>query len=103
VNTTIPTNPITDDNIYGTDKSTAYDVKMSTDDIGGGIDGDKGKSNFKRRITLGDPDNREISTVERDIATRYGNPSNIRMEIRYGHDSSVFELEKVLIDYIKSP
>lgn len=103
VNTTIPTNPITDDNTYGTDKSTEYDVKMSTDDIGGGIDGDKGKSNFKRRITLGDPDNREISTVERDIATRYGNPSNIRMEIRYGHDSSVFELEKVLIDYIKSP
>lgn len=103
VNTTIPTNPITDDNTYGTDKSTTYDVKMSTDDIGGGIDGDNGKSNFKRRITLGDPDNREISTVERDIATRYGNPSNIRMEIRYGHDSSVFELEKVLIDYIKSP
>ena len=25
------------------------------------------------------------------------------MEIRYGHDNSVFSLEKVFIDYIKSP
>ncbi len=61
------------------------------------------KSNFPRTIKLGTPDSRTVSTVERDTGTRYGNASNVRMEIRYGHDNSVFSLEKVLIDYIKSP
>ena len=103
INTTVPTNPITETNPNGTDIATQYDVDPSEDEKGGGIDGKNGKSNFKRRITLGDPDGREISTVERDTATRYGNASNVRMEIRYGHDASVFELEKVFIDYIKAP
>ncbi len=34
---------------------------------------------------------------------RYGNKSRIRMEIRYGKDSSIFNLSKVYIDYIKAP
>lgn len=34
---------------------------------------------------------------------RYGNRSKVRMEIRYGKDNSVFELNKVFIDYIKTP
>lgn len=58
-------------------------------------------SNFPRTINLSD--SRTVSTVERDTGTRYGNASNVRMEIRYGHDNSVFSLEKVFIDYIKSP
>ena len=61
------------------------------------------KSNFPRTIKLGKPDYRTVSTVDRDAETRYGNASNVRMEIRYGHDDSVFKLEKVFIDYIKSP
>ena len=61
------------------------------------------KSNFPRTIKLGKPDSRTVSTVDRDAGTRYGNASNVRMEIRYGHDDSVFKLEKVFIDYIKSP
>ena len=66
------------------------------------------KSNFPRTITikLEKPDSRNsrtVSTVDRDTGTRYGNASNVRMEIRYGHDDSVFKLEKVFIDYIKSP
>ena len=61
------------------------------------------KSNFPRTIKLGTPDSRTVSTVDRDTGTRYGNASNVRMEIRYGHDNSVFSLEKVFIDYIKSP
>lgn len=100
---TIPTNPITDENSNGTDTAAKYDVVPFNDDIGGGIDGENGKSNFKRRITLDNQNSREISTVERDTATRYGNASNVRMEIRYGSDDSVFKLEKVFIDYIKSP
>ena len=61
------------------------------------------KSNFPRTIKLGKPDSRTVSTVDRDAGTRYGNASNVRMEIRYGHDDSVFKLEKVFMDYIKSP
>lgn len=67
------------------------------------VEGKTIKSNFPRTIKLGKPDCRTISTVDRDAGTRYGNASNVRMEIRYGHDDSVFKLEKVFIDYIKSP
>lgn len=58
-------------------------------------------SNFPRTINLSD--SRTVSTVERDTATRYGNASKVRMEIRYGDDDTVFELQKVLVDYIKTP
>lgn len=65
------------------------------------------QSNFPRTITLTDitkKDNtRVISTVEREAAQRYGNASKVRCEIRYGRDSSVYQLEKVFIDYIKAP
>lgn len=67
------------------------------------VEGKTTKSNFPRTIKLGKPDSRTVSTVERDTGTRYGNASNVRMEIRYGHDNSVFKLKKVFIDYIKSP
>lgn len=67
------------------------------------VEGETTKSNFPRTIKLGKPDSRTVSTVNRDTGTRYGNASNVRMEIRYGHDNSVFSLEKVFIDYIKSP
>lgn len=67
------------------------------------VEGKTTKSNFPRTIKLGKPDSRTVSTVERDAGTRYGNASNVRMEIRYGHDDSVFKLKKVFIDYIKSP
>ena len=43
------------------------------------------------------------SLVEREAGVRYGNPTNVRMEIRYGKDSSVFELIGVMVDYIKAP
>ena len=67
------------------------------------VEGKTTKSNFPRTIKLGKPDSRTVSTVDRDAGTRYGNASNVRMEIRYGHDDRVFKLEKVFIDYIKSP
>lgn len=102
INNTVPTNPITSNNPNGTDVATKYEVTTNTSSVGG-VDGTNGKSNFSRTITLGDPDNRSVSTVERDTGTRYGNASNVRMEIRYGQDNSVFILEKVLVDYIKAP
>ena len=67
------------------------------------VEGETTKSNFPRTIKLGKQDSRIVSTVDRDAGTRYGNASNVRMEIRYGQDNSVFKLEKVFIDYIKSP
>ena len=60
-------------------------------------------SNFPRTITLQNPVKRVISTVEKDTATRYGNASKVRMEIRYGYDTTVFELQKVFVDYLKTP
>ena len=44
-----------------------------------------------------------ISNVERGAEIRYGNVSNVRMEIRYGTDDTLFRLKKVYIDYIKAP
>ena len=45
----------------------------------------------------------EISNVERGQGIRYGNVSQVRLEIRYGTDNQVFELKKVYVDYIKAP
>lgn len=88
---TNPTNPLQEDNPNGTDISKLYDNT-------------KENSNFPRTITLGEPfSSQEVSTVDRETAVRYGNPSNVRVEIRYGYDDSVFELVKLLIDYIKVP
>ena len=47
--------------------------------------------------------NNYISNVERGGEIRYGNASQVRMEIRYGTDTSIFELIGVLVDYIKAP
>ena len=44
-----------------------------------------------------------VSNVERGAAIRYGNVSEVRLEIRYGTDNSVFELSDVYVDYIKAP
>lgn len=61
--------------------------------------GDAG-SNFKRTFTL---NNTERSVVEKPIASRIGNASNVRCEIRYGWDDSLFQLKEVQIDYVKVP
>lgn len=34
---------------------------------------------------------------------RYGNTSKVRMEIRYGKDSSKFEVKKLYVDYLRVP
>lgn len=46
----------------------------------------------------------ELNAVAEKLAdTRYGNTSKVRMEIRYGKDDKLFELERVYIDYLKAP
>lgn len=42
-------------------------------------------------------------TIEKNAGTRDSNVSNVRLEIRYGKDTSVFSLIEVQVDYIKSP
>lgn len=63
------------------------------------------QSNLPRTIALNSEfhDKTTANAVEREIAQRYGNPSKVRMEIRYGADTSVFELDAVQIDYLKTP
>lgn len=56
---------------------------------------------IKRTLTLGG--DKVISTVDRASTIRYGNSEPVRLEIRYGKDSSVFELDKIYVDYIKTP
>lgn len=62
---------------------------------------DDSKSNFKRSFTLND--GTDVSLVEKPIALRAGNTSNVRCEIRYGKDDSLFQLAEVQIDYVKVP
>lgn len=57
-------------------------------------------SNFNRTFKLGDEDK---SVVEKPIASRVGNASKVRCEIRYGKDDTLFQLAEVHIDYVKVP
>lgn len=60
---------------------------------------------FPREITLTNMSSRlgKESLVEKPANIRHSNSSTVRCEIRYGKDSSVFELVEVVVDYIKSP
>lgn len=105
VNTSVqlPTNPITntttalDTKTVGTDTSKDYNVEpgeapaLSTGP----------NSNLPRTINLQGITNKSV--VEKEAGVRYGNSSSVRCEIRYGKDNSVFELQSVVIDYIKAP
>ena len=51
-------------------------------------------------LTIGD---KSYNTVERVGQMRYGNPSNVRIEIRYGKDDTLFQLSSIYVDYIKTP
>lgn len=70
----------------------------------GGTDVEAQNSNFQRtfklKTTKGE---QQVSLVEKSIALRAGNTSNVRCEIRYGKDDSLFQLVEVQIDYVKCP
>lgn len=61
-------------------------------------------SNFQRtfKLKIGETE-QQVSLVEKSIALRAGNTSNVRCEIRYGKDDSLFQLVEVQIDYVKCP
>lgn len=89
--TEVPTYPYKDNR--GTDINGTYKVTS----LLGDAEGDN--SNLPRTIIIG---GESVSTVDREIAVRYGNASTVRMEIKCG-ESTAYKLVKVRIDYIKVP
>ena len=80
--------------------STGNTIETTTEDGEKEITRGDAGSNFKRTFTL---NGKEQSVVEKPIASRIGNASNVRCEIRYGWDDSVFQLVEVQVDYVKVP
>lgn len=70
----------------------------------GGTNVETQNSNFQRtfKLKVGEKE-QQVSLVEKPIALRAGNTSNVRCEIRYGKDDSLFQLVEVQIDYVKCP
>ncbi len=64
-----------------------------------------GSSEFNpRTIVIGNKENlvERISENNNEMQ-RYGNSSNVRLEIRYGKDAKLFTLETVFVDYLRTP
>ena len=106
---TLPTNPN-----YAVSEKTGAGVGT---DLNGeykvtSVEGGEGQnSNFQRTFQLNkykstgekDESTQQISLIEKPTATRIGNTSSVRCEIRYGKDDSLFQLVEVHIDYVKCP
>lgn len=92
VNTNVanPTNPYQASANSGTDITSATTSDGTTTVTGG----------LPKTIKIG---NNAVDAVERFGQIRFGNTSQVRMEIRYGKDTSLFELVNVYIDYLKTP
>lgn len=92
VNTNVanPTNPYQSATNSGTDITSATTSDGTTTVTGG----------LPKTIKIGSS---AVDAVERSGQIRFGNTSQVRMEIRYGKDTSLFELANVYIDYLKTP
>lgn len=93
--TNLPTNPFTGPSIESGKEE--YGLGKGTDQAG---EYSESNPNLTKTIKFG---NKVQSSVEKNIANRYGNASTVMMEIRYGKDDTLFKLEEVYIDYIKTP
>ena len=109
-----PGEPLEGDNLKAAQEHIAQDDTTATmyypdpEDTVGMIKDDKtlqSGSNLPRtfKLDFGNNTTENVSLVEKPIGLRAGNPSNVRMEIRYGKDDSVFQLKEVQVDYVKSP
>lgn len=101
---TLPTDPVVSDatvstGYKGTDLAGEYNVVNDDDQV---AEPGKPGSNFQRTIDITGYNN-PVSLVEKPIAVRVGNTSNVRCEIRYGKDDSLFQLAEVQVDYVKVP
>lgn len=100
-----PTNPYNSSTGKGTDISSLITTINSTSLGNDGVnkpivEGTGGPESIK--LNNGGVE-QEASLREKGAGIRYGNRSEVRVEIRYGTDDSVFELTDVYIDYIKAP
>lgn len=86
-------------NSVGNELPTSENDKLHT--YIGGTESDSNQSNFSRTFKLGTDNNADL--VEKKAATRVGNASTVRCEIRYGKDDSLFQLVEVQVDYVKVP
>ena len=110
---TIPTDPVTGNGIPSDTNPAGYTgtdmpiggYKVTSDDGSVATNTSDGAgSNFQRTFKLKNGEvSKDISLVEKPTAVRVANPSNVRCEIRYGKDDSLFQLVEVQIDYVKSP
>ena len=94
-------------NISTTDSS-ATDITTTQDTIKDILNRDHTMSDVtpgtNRSIKINiDGKRSDDSTVVKTAGHRYGNSSNVRLEVRYGQDDSVFKLVGIIIDYIKAP
>ena len=94
----VVTNPNTADGYEGTDINGDYNVE-SYNQTEVATPTNPG-SNFNRSFKLNTV---AKSAIEKPAASRVSNSSNVRLEIRYGRDNTVFELKEVQIDYLKAP
>ena len=92
--------------IYQVTSASGGEMEDNDIDAGtaGGTNIETQNSNFQRtfKLKVGEKD-QQVSLVEKPIALRAGNTSNVRCEIRYGKDDSLFQLVEVQIDYVKCP
>ena len=105
----VPTNPYNSATGKGTDISsllTSHVINGTTQSFGVDgvgktiVEGTGGPESLKIR---NGNSIQEVSLREKGAEIRYGNRSEVRIEIRYGTDDSIFELTDVYIDYIKAP
>ena len=105
----VPTNPFNSTTKKGTDSNVNTDHVISgnttnygTDALGKVIvEGTGGPESMS--VKIGNTTYDDVSLREKGAEIRYGNRSEVRIEIRYGTDDSVFELSDVYVDYIKAP
>ena len=97
----LPTNPINDTELTTTTKGTDVNSDYNTQPEEGEQLAQSQQGQIPRTINLKNITNKSV--VEKESGVRYGNSTAIRCEIRYGHDTSVFKLTNIYVDYIKSP
>ena len=98
-----PTNPYNSTTGKGTDFSTFSSKEYGQDALNNSIVSGENSGPESIRLQIGTDAYQDTSLREKGAQIRYGNRSEVRIEIRYGTDDSVFGLTDVYIDYIKAP
>lgn len=102
----IPTDPIQEDNeenyIQGTDIQKAESIINDNGLTVTTITGELPRTITLRDRTSEEPVYTKVTSVDKVGTIRYGNPSKVIMQIRYGKETP-FMLKKVAVDYIKVP